>query len=143
MHPALSVIVFTTSSGMGYGLLTLLGLGGAFGLLPAAPGFGIAAFALALGLVTAGLLSSLKHLGRPERAWRALSQWRSSWLSREGVAAIVTFVPALLFGLALALGNAPLAAVMGILAAAGAVATTWATGMIYASLRTVRQWQHP
>src|SRR3712207_4420362 len=94
MHPALSVIVFTTSSGMGYGLLTLLGLGGAFGLLPAAPGFGIAAFALALGLVTAGLLSSLLHLGRPERAWRALSQWRSSWLSREGVLALATFVPA-------------------------------------------------
>ena len=35
------------------------------------------ALALALLLITAGLLSSLKHLGRPERAWRALSQWRS------------------------------------------------------------------
>src|SRR3712207_91133 len=143
MHPALSVIVFTTSSGMGYGLLTLLGLGGAFGLLPAAPGFGIAAFALALGLVTAGLLSSLLHLGRPERAWRALSQWRSSWLSREGVAALLTYLPALLLGLGLVTGNAPLATITGLLAAAGAVATVWCTGMIYASLRTVRQWDHP
>ncbi len=40
---------------------------------------------LALGLIAAGLLSSTGHLGRPERAWRAFSQWRSSWLSREGV----------------------------------------------------------
>ena len=53
--------------------------------------------ALALGLVTAGLLSSTMHLGRPERAWRAFSQWRTSWLSREGVASVVTFIPATLF----------------------------------------------
>ena len=44
-----------------------------------------AAFAL---LVSAGLLSSVGHLGKPLRAWRAFSQWRSSWLSREGVAAL-------------------------------------------------------
>src|SRR5262249_13630620 len=35
------------------------------------------------------------HLGKPLRAWRALSQWRSSWLSREGVAALLTYLPAL------------------------------------------------
>src|SRR6185437_11174293 len=35
------------------------------------------------------------HLGRPERAWRALSQWRSSWLSREGIASLVTYLPML------------------------------------------------
>jgi DMSO reductase anchor subunit len=33
--------------------------------------------ALAVGLVSVGLLSSTLHLGHPERAWRALSQWRS------------------------------------------------------------------
>ena len=60
--------------------------------------FGAVALFMALGLVTLGLLSSTFHLGRPERAWRAFSQWRSSWLSREGVAAVVTYVPALVFG---------------------------------------------
>ena len=53
-------------------------------------------FGLALGLVTAGLLSSTltAHLGSPERAWRAFSQWRTSWLSREGVMAVLTYIPA-------------------------------------------------
>jgi DMSO reductase anchor subunit len=143
MNPAPSIIFFTTASGAGYGLLFWLGLLRAFGLVPQAPGFGLMALVLALLLITAGLLSSLQHLGRPERAWRALSQWRSSWLSREGVAAVATYIPALLFGLGLATGNQALALVSGLLAAAGAVATTWATGMIYASLKPVRQWHHP
>jgi DMSO reductase anchor subunit len=143
MNPAPSIIFFTTASGAGYGLLFWLGVLRAAGLLPASPAFGLAALTLALLLVTAGLLSSLKHLGRPERAWRALSQWRSSWLSREGVAAIATYLPALGLGLALIAGNAPLATFLGLAAAAGAVATTWATGMIYGSLKTVRQWRHP
>lgn len=143
MHPAYSVIFFTTASGAGYGLLTLLGLLHAFG---AGPGrwVGLAALTLGLVLVAAGLLSSTFHLGHPERAWRALSQWRSSWLSREGVLAVVTFVPAGLMWLAVALGMSGGALVLlGLLTAAGAMATVWSTGMIYASLRTVRQWNRP
>jgi len=97
MHPAFSVIFFTTASGAGYGLLALLGVSAASGLLPSDRWLGAVALGLALALVTAGLLSSTAHLGRPERAWRAFSQWRSSWLSREGVMSIITFVPALVF----------------------------------------------
>ena len=89
MHPALSIIVFSTLSGLGYGLAAVLGLG----LLdPAAIATKIAHLA-ALALIAAGLLSSTRHLGNPKRAWRALSQWRSSWLSREGVLAVIAFVP--------------------------------------------------
>ncbi|HEV7268137.1 MAG TPA: DmsC/YnfH family molybdoenzyme membrane anchor subunit [Falsiroseomonas sp.] len=143
MNPAPSIVFFTTASGAGYGLLAWLGVLYALRLVPQAPGFALLTLAVALALITAGLLSSLKHLGRPERAWRALSQWRSSWLSREGVTAVATYIPALLFGVALLAGNRPLAVVTGLLAAAGAVVTTWATGMIYASLRPVRQWHHP
>src|SRR3546814_20472989 len=94
MHPAASVIFFTTASGAGYGLLFLLGIAGAFGLAPPDLALGLVGFTLSLGLITAGLLASTFHLGRPERAWRALSQWRPSWLSREGVAAVATYVPA-------------------------------------------------
>src|SRR3546814_4853981 len=83
MHPAASVIFFTTASGAGYGLLFLLGIAGAFGLAPPDLALGLVGFTLSLGLITAGLLASTFHLGRPERAWRALSQWRSSWLPRE------------------------------------------------------------
>lgn len=143
MNPAPSIIFFTVASGAGYGLLFWTGLLRAFGLVPRTTGFGLLAIGLALVLVTLGLLSSTVHLGRPERAWRALSQWRSSWLSREGVAAIATFAPAGLFFLAVATGAEGLALPMGLLAAVGAVVTVWCTGMIYASLPTIRQWHHP
>src|SRR4051812_3263486 len=93
MHPAYSVIFFTSASGGGYLLLALLGLFGALGILPADPVLGVVGFGLGFGMVTAGLLSSTFHLGHPERAWRAFSQWRSSWLSREGVLSLASFVP--------------------------------------------------
>ena len=98
MHPAYSVILFTTASGAGYGLLAWLALAGVLGWVDADPWLGFAGFGLALALITAGLLSSTAHLGRPERAWRAFSQWRTSWLSREGVLAVLTYVPADLHG---------------------------------------------
>ena len=93
MHPALSVIFFTTFSGAGYGLLALIGILSATGSLPDSPQFAWVSLGLGFAFVLVGLLSSTLHLKHPERAWRALSQWRSSWLSREGVlAAVTTFV---------------------------------------------------
>ena len=77
MHPAPSVIVFTTLSGLGFGLLFWLGLG-----LPTVTGWvAFAFFAIAYALAVGGLMASTFHLGHPERAWKAFSQWRSSWLS--------------------------------------------------------------
>src|SRR3546814_10763657 len=88
------------------------------------------------------LLSSTLHLGRPERAWRALSQWRSSWLSREGVAAIVTFLPVGLFALCwvVAETNGGAAAAVGLLASLCCAVTVACTAMISASLKTIRAW---
>jgi DMSO reductase anchor subunit len=142
MHPAFSVIVFTTASGAGYGLLALLGVLAPLGLVPDSAWFGIVAVAIALALVTAGLFASTAHLGHPERAWRAISQWRSSWLSREGLAAIATYAPVLLFGLGwLYAGRAAGAvAVLGVASALMAALTVWCTAMIYASLKPIHQW---
>ncbi|WP_296745062.1 DmsC/YnfH family molybdoenzyme membrane anchor subunit [Mesorhizobium sp.] len=142
MHPAFSVVFFTTATGAGYGLLALLGVLGGFGLIRPDLWLGLIGMVLALGLVAAGLLSSTGHLGRPERAWRAFSQWRSSWLSREGVASVATFVPAALFGIGwVFLGRTGgWVGVAGLLAAIGAVATVCTTGMIYASLKPIAQW---
>jgi DMSO reductase anchor subunit len=144
MHPAYSIIFFTTASGLGYGLLALLGVYGAFGLAPQDRWFGLAALGLALGAVTFGLLSSTFHLGHPERAWRAVTQWRSSWLSREGVMALVTYVPAGLFGLGWVFfeRTGGLWAVAGLLVAAGAAVTVYCTSMIYASLKAVPRWHN-
>lgn len=141
MHPSLSVILFTTASGAGYGLLALLGVLAPFGILPADRMFGLVALALALGAITGGLVSSAFHLGQRQRAWRAFSQWRSSWLSREGVAAIATYLPAGLFGI----GWVFLGVVMnaaGLLSALGAIATVFCTAMIYRSLKPVPRWHN-
>lgn len=139
MHPAPSVITFTVLSGAGYGLLALIGLFGYFDALPGDQTTAILVSLAALGLVSAGLLSSTLHLGRPDRAWRAFSQWRSSWLSREGVAAIITFIPAL----AAAYGwimTGVINPMLGLLLALCAGITVFCTGMIYACLKTVPQW---
>jgi DMSO reductase anchor subunit len=144
MHPALSVIVFTTSSGAGYGLLAWLGIFAASGRLPADRLFGAVSLALALAAITLGLLSSTLHLGHPGRAWRAFSQWRSSWLSREGVVAVVTFVPALLFAFGwIALGSTGgIWAIFGAASALCAVVTVACTAMIYQSLKPIQRWSN-
>jgi DMSO reductase anchor subunit len=152
MHPALSVIFFTTLSGAGYGLLCWAALGALNG--SAAPRTLLAATLLALVLATAGLLASFWHLGKPLRAWRAFSQWRTSWLSREGVAAVLTYVPALLFAAMLlpamigphALGEPLVPGTRGTLVALAllgcALATVACTAMIYASLKPIPAWGH-
>lgn len=143
MNPALSVIAFTTLSGAGYGLMIWLGILLPFHRQPPLPPqFGWVALVLAMALVTVGLLASLAHLGHPERAWRALSQWRTSWLSREGVAAVWCFVPALGV-LAVLLGYAPVGWLvwLGPLMSLSALITVLCTAMIYASLKTVPQWR--
>jgi DMSO reductase anchor subunit len=142
MHPAYSVIFFTTATGAGYGLLACLGISAGLGLIEPGFWFRFPSLGLALLLISAGLMSSAAHLGRPERAWRAFSQWRSSWLSREGIASVATFVPTGLFGIGWVLlgKDGGWVAAMGLLSAIGAAATVTATGMIYASLKPIAQW---
>ena len=144
MHPGLSIVFFTTASGAGFALFLLLGLGVPLGLVPASSWFGFAALTIAVLLSTGGLVSSTFHLGRPERAWRAFSQWRSSWLSREGVLAVLTFLPAAIFGIGWVFFGTTSAGVglCGLIAAALAAATVTATGMIYASLKPIHQWHN-
>jgi DMSO reductase anchor subunit len=144
MHPALSIVFFTTASGAGFALLLLLGLGAPLGLLPANPSFGFAALAIAVLLAAGGLASSAFHLGRPERAWRAFSQWRSSWLSREGVFSVLTFLPAAVFGIGWVFfgATAGLIGLCGIITAVLAATTIYCTGMIYASLKPIYQWRN-
>jgi sulfite dehydrogenase (quinone) subunit SoeC len=153
MHPALSVIFFTTLSGAGFGLLLWLGL--SLALLHAnapamQPLYPLQMWALiaGAGLALAGLLSSLGHLGKPGRAWRALSQWRTSWLSREGVVALATLLCAAAIGATLVFfdpgATRALALGVGGLVLAGlALATVACTAMIYASLPPIPAWRHP
>ena len=86
MHPSPSVIIFTSLSGLGFGLLVFLGL-----QMPDVMGFfSFIFFTIGFGLAVGGLLASTFHLGRPERSLKAFKQWRSSWLSREAISAVFT-----------------------------------------------------
>ncbi len=144
MKPASSVLLLSTLTGFGYGLLAWLGVFAALGALPASRYFMPVAVVVALTFASSGLLASTLHLGRPERAWRAFSQWRSSWLSREGVASMITYPPALAFAwLWWDPGPAALSTkAAGLLAAVLGMVTVGCTAMIYASLKPIRQWHN-
>lgn len=138
MHPAISVIFFTVISGAGFGFMALIGLGWAM------PSGSLAAFFISLlagGLCVVGLLSSLLHLGHPERFWRAFSQWRSSWLSREGVLAVVTLTLFAIYAL-IWMVTGDRIGLLGFVIAVLALITIYATSMIYASLKTVPSWHN-
>ena len=135
MHPAPSLIIFTTLSGLGFGLLFWLGLG-----YPDVSGW-VAATFLGLGFVLAGigLGAAALHLGNPQRAWRAFSQWRSSWLSREAVMSVAALSVMALYGAIWVFAGERLP-ILGAIGAALCAATVFATAMIYAQLKTVPRW---
>ena len=138
MHPAISVIFFTVMSGAGFGFIALIGLGWP---MPKGP---LAAFLICFlggGLAIIGLLSSTFHLGHPERAWRAFLQWRSSWLSREGVLAVVTLTLFGIYALVWMITGARVSA-LGSVIAILSLLTIYATSMIYGQLKTVASWHN-
>ena len=142
MKPAISVIFFTVLSGAGYGLWCLLGLALAAGIYPLAGTGVLVPLAFGFILVTGGLLASTSHLGRPERAWRALSQWSTSWLSREGIASLVTYLPMLAVAWLMYFGHAGLSVrAAGAVLALCSLTTLVCTANIYRSLKTVRAWR--
>ncbi len=143
MAPAFSVIFFTTATGAGYGMLAILGML-YFSGQPVDRTAAMAAIMIGFLLVSFGLLSSTFHLGKPWRAWRAFSQWRSSWLSREGVVSVLSFVPmALMMWLLIDPAELPpYTATIGISLTFLSWLTVYCTGMIYRSLPTIHQWHN-
>ena len=145
MHPAFSVIFFTVASGAGFGLFSLLYIADVFHL---GGGFNreqlIIGGLMAMALIVFGLLSSTFHLANPKNAWRAFNRFRTSWLSREGVFAVL-FMPLALGYLLCIWFDAPALLRMGLgfFAAVLAWITVFSTGMIYACLKTIRQWHTP
>lgn len=137
MHPASSVIIFSTLSGAGFGLLAWMG----FGFVPVTGWTAFWYFVLAYVLAVGGLLASTFHLGHPERALKAFSQWRSSWLSREGISAVATLLVMAVYGAGLVFFEQILVP-LGILGAAGALFTVLTTAMIYTQMKTVPRWRH-
>ncbi|MDC0136750.1 dimethyl sulfoxide reductase anchor subunit [Sulfitobacter sp.] len=138
MHPAPSVIFFSTFSGLGFGLLIFLGLG-----MPATTGFNaFIFFTIAYLLAVGGLISSTFHLGHPERALKAFSQWRSSWLSREAWCAVAALVLMAIYGAGLVFFGQRWT-IIGLLGALASLGTVFTTSMIYGQLKTIPRWNSP
>lgn len=143
MHPAFSVIFFTVISGAGYGLYTLMALLHVYGFVSFDKNTLLVAGILSVLMVAAGLMSSTFHLANPKNAWRAFFRFKTSWLSREGVFAVVYFPFAMLYLLGIYLQGAELDLIFRVSAIIGALLamiTVFSTGMIYACLKTIRQW---
>ena len=137
MHPAASVILFNTFSGLGFGLLFWLGLAA---LVPTGMGAFIW-FAIAYILAVGGLIASTFHLGHPERAIKAFSQWKTSWLSREGICAVFALIVMAIYGAGLVFAGTRLGLV-GFIGAIASLGVVFTTSMIYAQMKTVPRWRH-
>lgn len=143
MHPAFSVIFFTTLAGASQGLVVALAIA-RLARVPLPHMFVLVALVVAGVMLLVALVASSLHLGRPERAWRAVLMWRTSWLSRE-VIVLPAFI-AIVFGwLALEwTGLWPALLPWVAVAAIVLAAVLWlCTAMIYVCLTFIQEWAHP
>ncbi|MBX2885666.1 MAG: dimethyl sulfoxide reductase anchor subunit [Granulosicoccus sp.] len=142
MNPALSVIFFTVTAGAGYGLLFLLAITRVAQLSDSISPDQLTFMGFAgLVLVTIGLISSTFHLAKPKNAWRSFIRFRTSWLSREAVFAVLFYPVCLLWlGFEWWTGNTKITALFAVVTALLCLVVLFCTAMIYASLKTIRQW---
>ena len=153
MHPAFSILFFTTLAGAAQGLVVLLALC-ALARVPLAPNFVVMALQVAEVLLVAGLAASFLHLGRKMQAWRAVLMWRTSWMSREVIVlpAFIALVAVWWWSVrTVATMPTPIATplpgpwwwVLPALVLVGALVLWYCTAMIYACLRFIEEWAHP
>ena len=160
MHPAFSVVFLTTLIGVGQGLFLALFTAQSYALIDLLPKqdgqtFYATGSLIALAFLAAGLFASFFHLGRPERAWRSATKWRTSWLSREVIVLPAFMGTLFLYGLAHLLGWKPVVVtlpsglaidatdVLGFVGWLLAFALFVCTAMIYACLKFLREWHSP
>lgn len=143
MRPAFSVISFTTLAGAAQGLVSSLSIAVLTGHAPSTAFLGMALGIAVLVLVSA-LVASFFHLGQPQRAWRAVLMWRTSWLSREVIVLPAFIGIVALWWLALRAESSSVVLQLLPLAAILLAGLLWyCTSMIYACLRFIQEWAHP
>jgi DMSO reductase anchor subunit len=125
LKPALSIVFFTVVSGAGLGTLALLALFSRGGIV----------ILVGLALVTLGLLASVLHLAKPSNAWRSFARFRTSWLSREAVFAVLLYPAAAGWYFEIPFFSWVTLALAWII--------LFCTAMIYASLKPIREWRTP
>lgn len=157
MQPAFSVIFLTTLIGVGQGVFLALFTGQSYSAVELLPTQDSSSFygngaIIALMFLIAGLIASVFHLGRPERAWRAASQWRTSWLSREVIALPIMMGLVFIYGVMHHFGwdstllttdkgaRLQLSLIIATLGMLATFALFICTGMIYACLKFLQEW---
>ncbi len=138
-----SLIAFTLLCQLSVGAIVILAV--IHAVLPGAGSPRYELLELGSLVCTAGmgiaLLSSFLHLGTPTNAWRSLTNWRSSWLSREVVLALaftgLCALQVVLHRMGLGSNGTTMAAIW--LAAATGLALIGAMIKVY-RVRTVSQW---
>jgi DMSO reductase anchor subunit len=159
MHPAFSVIFLTTLIGVGQGFFLALFTVESYSALKLLPqqdhlSFYALGSAISLIFLIGGLIASIFHLGHPERAWRAIAQWKTSWLSREVIALPLMMGLVFLYGVAhffnldvnflqLPEFKGQLTISLGILATLATFALFVCTGMVYAGIKFLQEWANP
>ena len=139
MHPAPSIILFTVLSGFGFGLISIIGL---LQFLSVITMFDLIIYSI-IGVIfaTVGLVSSFFHLANKKNAIKSLSQWQTSWLSREAIASI--FCLLIVFGnIIWAVYQNNYVSEVGVVLFFLSLFTIFTTSMIYAQLKTVPSWNN-
>ena len=139
MHPAPSIILFTVLSGFGFGLISIIGL---LQFLSVITMFDLIIYSI-IGVIfaTVGLVSSFFHLANKKNAIKSLSQWQTSWLSREAIASI--FCLLIVFGnIIWAVYQNNYISEVGVVLFFLSLFTIFTTSMIYAQLKTVPSWNN-
>jgi len=159
MNPAFSVIFLTTLIGVGQGFFLALYTGESYAIVNVLPSqsqdFYVWGSVISVAFLIAGLISSVFHLGHPERAWRAAAMWRTSWLSREVIVLPTVIGAVMVYGLVHYIGwdlttfgiktgvSGDLTLILGL----GGVLVTFllflCTGMIYGCIKFLQEWATP
>lgn len=149
MKPAFSVIFLTTLIGAGQGLFIALVVMQPYSRFGQSD-FGFVSSVVALALMVLGLIASFFHLGRPERAWRAVSCWRTSWLSREVIVLPIAMVMVFAYGWlnwslhhSVSWVSPTLVTLTGWLGVAVMLLLFVCTAMIYACIKFLQEWASP
>lgn len=142
MRPAFSVLFLTTLIGAGQGLFIALFLSELLMPVPLSDAFFAGGSVLVLLFCALGGISSVFHLGHPERAWRAMTMWRTSWLAREGIALPAFMASVAAWGGAHWIGSSHTLAI-GTAGLVLSAALYVCTAMIYAAIKVLKEWAHP
>ncbi len=144
MNPGLSAIFCTTASGAGYGLIALMSIFQASGVLPADPKLGLAGFAIAFTLITAGLIAPILRPGSLTQIRSSASLWHTTWQGRTAAFALLTYPPAIAYAAGWYLGDwrPDYLTAVGMVATMLCMQTVYCTAMIYISRKTIRAWSN-